>query len=373
MAMAMLWIVAGLVLLIVGGELLVRGASRLAARAGVSPLVIGLTVVAFGTSAPELAVSLEACWSGQTELAVGNVVGSNIFNVLFILGLAALISPLVVSSQLIRVDVPLMIGVAAVALLLGLDGAVGRVDGALLFAGLLAYITWTIRQSRKESVAVKQEFEQEYDQPSAGSRGGIVLQLILVAVGLAALTFGARWLVSGATDVARALGMSELLIGLTIVAAGTSLPEVATSVLASLRGERDIAVGNVVGSNIFNITCVMGLSAAIVPGGIEVSETALRVDFPIMLTVVVACLPIFFTGHLIARWEGGVFFAYYLAYTTYTVLAATSPHVSRTFGFVILTFVVPLTALTLIVGVVRSLRSTYPEQPDKTDRVPNSE
>lgn len=357
MTTAVLLIVAGLVLLVIGGELLVRGASRLAAVAGISPLVIGLTVVAFGTSAPELAVSVQASWEGRTDIAVGNVVGSNIFNVLLILGLSALICPLVVSSRLIRLDVPLMIGVSIAAFLMGLDGAIGQLDGSMLFACLLIYTGWTIWQSRKETAVVQQEFEQEYDKKPAASWGGIVVQLSLVAAGLVALMFGANWLVKGASEIARSLGMSELLIGLTIVAAGTSLPEVATSVLASIRGERDIAVGNVVGSNIFNITCVMGLSASMVPGGIEVTETALRLDFPVMLAVAVACLPIFFTGHLIARWEGFVFFGYYIAYTTYLILATTMPSISRTFGVVMLTFVVPLTVLTLVVGVVRSLRA----------------
>ncbi len=356
MVTAIFWLIAGLGLLVFGGELLVRGASRLAAMAGISPLVIGLTVVAFGTSAPELAVSVKAALDGQTDIAVGNVVGSNIFNVLFILGISALICPLIVSSQLIRVDVPIMIAVSVAALLLGLDGRIGPIDGGLLFVGLLAYLGWTIWQSRKSNADVNKELEQEQNKKPATSRGGLAIQFGLIAAGLVALMFGADWMVTGAAEIARTLGMSELLIGLTIVAAGTSLPEAATSVLASIRGERDIAVGNVIGSNIFNITCVMGLSAVIVPGGIEVSQTAIQFDFPIMLGVAIACLPIFFTGHLIARWEGGVLFGYYLAYMTYLILASTSPSVSLTFGVVMLAFVLPLTVLTLIVCVVRSWR-----------------
>ena len=358
-------VLVGLLALVLGGELLVRGGSRLAAVVGISPLVIGLTVVAFGTSAPELAVSVKACLAGETDIAVGNVVGSNIFNVLFILGVSALIAPLIVSSQLIRIDVPLMIAASVAALVLGLDGNIGRVDGLLLFAGLVCYTVWTVLKSRKESAAVKQEYGQEYEKKEKVSGLRIGLQILIIVVGLIILSFGAQWVVKGSVSIGRLLGMSELLIGLTIVAAGTSLPEVATSVLASIRGERDIAVGNVIGSNIFNLTCVLGLSAAIVPSGVEVSDAALRLDIPVMIAVALACLPIFFTGHLIARWEGGLFLGYYVAYTTYLVLAAIIPAVSRTFGFVILMFVVPLTVITLAIVVVRTVYRGTSSNADK--------
>ncbi len=353
MAAAIAFMAVGLVFLVVGGELLVRGASRLAALAGISPLVIGLTVVAFGTSAPELAVSLKASLAGQADIAVGNVVGSNIFNVLFILGMSAMICPLVVSSRLIRLDVPLMIVASIAALMLGLDGAIGRIEGGLFFTGILVYTGWSIFQSRKETAAVQQEFGREYSDKPPASPMAIVIQLVLIVGGLVALTFGARWLVAGAIDVARFLGMDELLIGLTIIAAGTSLPVVAASVLASIRRERDIAVGNVIGSNIFNILCVLGLSAAVSPGGVEVSTTAIRLDMPVMVAVAIACLPILYTGHVIARWEGALFFGYYWVYLAYLILAETTPAVSRTFAVVMLLFVLPLTALTLIIGVVK--------------------
>lgn len=349
-------ILGGLVFLVLGGEFLVRGASRLAALAGISALVIGLTVVAFGTSAPELAVSVQACLQGQTDIAVGNVVGSNIFNVLFILGISALISPLVVSSQLVRIDVPLMIAASVLMLLLGLDGAIDRWEGVALFAILVTYTGWTVVKSRRESAKVQQEFDEEYAlKPQEKGWRAIGWQFVLLGGGLALLTVGASWLVSGASTIARLVGMSELMIGLTIVAAGTSLPEVATSIMASVRGERDIAVGNVVGSNLFNILCVLGLSAAVVPEGVAVSAAALRLDIPVMIAVALACLPIFFTGHVIARWEGGLFFAYYLAYTAYLILAATMPSVSRTFGIVLLGFVLPLTVITLAICVYRAL------------------
>lgn len=358
MLAAIALMIIGFAGLVMGGELLVRGASRLAAAAGVSSLVIGLTVVAFGTSAPELAVSIKACYSGQTDIAVGNVVGSNMFNVLFVLGVSAMISPLIVSSQLVRIDVPLMIAASFAVFFLGLDGSIGRFDGLALFGALICYISWTVVKSRQENAFVQSEFDEEYRSARKQTYGQIFLQIFLIIAGLALLTLGARWLVNGAVTIARLAGMSELLIGLTIVAVGTSLPEVVTSVMASLRGERDIAVGNAVGSNIFNLLCVIGLSAAVVPDGIEVADTVLRLDMPVMIAVSLACLPIFFTGHLIARWEGVLFFAYYLAYTTYLILEATfPPYASRQFGLVMIIFVVPLTFITLAISVYRSLRS----------------
>jgi len=357
MTWTILLMVGGLLILVLGGEMLVRGASRIAALAGISPLVIGLTVVAFGTSSPELAVSLKASFGGQTDIAIGNVVGSNIFNVLFILGVSALVTPLLVSSQLVRVDVPLMIAASVALLLLGLDGKIGRIDGIGLFLGLICYTGWSIYQSRRETAAVKQEFSKEFSGlPRKEAASQVVLQIGLILAGLLLLTFGAKWLVDGSVTIAKLLGMSELLIGLTIIAAGTSLPEVAASIMASIKGERDIAVGNVVGSSIFNIMCVLGLSAAVSPGGVEVSQTALRLDIPVMIAVALACLPMFFTGHVIARWEGGLFLAYYCAYTGYLILAATNEAISRTFGAIILFFVVPLTVVTLLIGVARSLK-----------------
>jgi cation:H+ antiporter len=289
-------------------------------------------------------------------LAVGNVVGSNIANVLLILGVSALVAPLVVSSQLVRFDVPLMIAVSFLMLVLAWDGMVGRVDGCILFVGVLGYTAWSIRQSRQESKEVKTELAAQVAVPPKATAARILQQLALIVTGFVLLGVGSRWLVSGSIDIARLLGVRELIIGLTVVAVGTSLPELVTSIVASVRGQRDIAVGNVVGSNLFNILCVLGLSAIVAPDGIRVSPEALRLEIPIMIAVAVACLPIFFTGNLIARWEGGLFFAYYVAYTTYLVLAATHAAITRTFGVIITAFVIPLTAITLAVGVVRALR-----------------
>lgn len=353
--MAIFLLIVGLVLLVVGAEALVRGASRLASAVGVSPLVIGLTVVAFGTSTPEMATSVVAGWKGQPDIALGNVIGSNIFNVLFILGISALIVPLVVSQQLVRLDVPVMIGVSVLVFIMALDGRIVRVEGAILFAGLIAYTMFLIRLSRRESKQVEAEYAQEYGGPTTATPAQHAVNLLFILGGLALLVLGSKWLVDGAIVIAQYFGVSQLIIGLTIVAAGTSLPEVATSILASIRGERDIAVGNAIGSNIFNLLGVLGLASAISPAGIAVSDTALRFDLPIMVAVAVACLPIFFTGHIIARWEGALFLGYYIAYTVYLVLAATGNTALPLIRAAMMWFVIPLTLTTLTVVTVRAV------------------
>ena len=345
----MLWFIPGLIALIVGAELLVRGASKLALSFGISPLVVGLTVVAFGTSSPELAVSVQSAWSGQVDIALGNVVGSNIFNVLFILGLSAVIAPLLVHRQLIRQEVPMMVAFSLLLWVLASDGGISRGDGMLLVGLLLAYTFLVIRQSRRESLAVK---EIESETPAVDGHAWDahwLVQVLLVAAGMGLLVLGSNWLVEAAVTLARRLGMSEVVVGLTIVAAGTSLPEVATSIMAAVRGQRDIAVGNVVGSNIFNILAVLGISASIAPGDLLVPQSLLAFDLPVMVAVAVACLPIFFTGHLIARWEGALFLAYYAAYTTYLVLDAAGHAAQSGFSMVMGSFALPLTAITLIV------------------------
>lgn len=351
----LLMFIAGGVLLIGGAELMVRGASRLAVAAGISPLVVGLTVVAFGTSSPELAVTVGSAFAGEADMALGNVVGSNIFNILFVLGLSSLIAPLIVAQQLVRFDVPLVIVASILVLLMGLDGRIGRTDGLILFAGVLAYTFYVIRQTRRESAAIRAEYEEAYGEAEAAPRSWL-LNLSLVGGGLGLLVIGADWLVDAAVATAVALGVSSLVIGLTIVAVGTSLPEIATSVLASLRGERDIAVGNVVGSNLFNLLCVLGLGSILAPGGVTVPRGALVFDIPVMIAVAVAALPIFFTGYSIARWEGAVFLAYYVAYTVYLLLDATDHHALASFGAALTGFFLPLTVLTLGIGVFRALR-----------------
>jgi len=353
--MAIALVLGGLFLLVVGGEWLIRGAARLAAAARIAPVVIGLTVVAFGTSAPELAVSIQASLSGKSQVALGNVAGSNIFNILFILGLSALLVPLSVAMRLLWWDVPLMIAASALVMILGWDGTLSRWDGLLLVAGVLAYTVWAVVQARCEGPRVHHEYE---DQFGAAPRGwkAVLLEVARIAAGLGLLALGSRWLVNGAVEIAGLLGISELIIGLTIVAAGTSLPEVVASVVAGLRGQQDIAVGNVVGSNLFNLLAVLGCSATVAPSGLAVPQEALEFDLPVMLAAAAACLPIFFTGHCIARWEGALFLAYYAIYLAHLILGATASPSIRSFDRVIGLVVIPLTVITLGIGVIRALR-----------------
>lgn len=316
--MTWIFLVVGLVLLVVGADLLVKGAARLAGSFGIPALVIGLTVVAFGTSAPELAVSVKAAYSGQAELAIANAVGSNIFNVLFILGAAAMISPLIISRQLIRQDVPIMVLVSVVALLMTLDGNITRLEAGVLFAGLLGYTWFLFRQGKaKGADTVDEEVEAMLKAKVPAWQN-----VLLVIGGLILLVLGARWLVESAVEIARAWGVNEAVIGLTIVAAGTSLPEVVTSIVATVRGERDIAVGNVVGSNIFNILCVLGLSGLVSPVPLLAGAQMAMVDIPVMVGVALLCVPLFFIGSVLNRIEGLLFMLLYIAYTWYLVAMA---------------------------------------------------
>ncbi|QTN33853.1 calcium/sodium antiporter [Akkermansiaceae bacterium] len=354
MLAAIAFLVVGLVLLVYSADFLVKGASNLAAAVGISPLVVGLTVVAFGTSAPELAVSVMAAFNGQDDIAVGNVVGSNIFNVLFILGISALIIPLVVHAQLVRFDVPVMIAVSVLLYLLSMDGLISRVDGLVLFALLVAYVVFLLRLSKKEKDAgVLSEYEQEYGKPAAGPKW--IKNLAFVIGGVAGLVLGSDRLVYGAVFIAKHFGVSELIIGLTIISAGTSLPEVATSVVAALKGERDIAVGNVVGSNIFNILTVLGISSIITP--LRVAEAALNFDILFMIAIAVAALPVFFHGYKIGRMSGFLFLAFYVAYIVYLILGAQGHAAFGGYRHVMLLYVAPATGLLLGGLLVSAIRN----------------
>ena len=346
--------VAGLVALIAGAELLVRGSSKLALSFGISPLVVGLTIVAFGTSAPEVAVSVGAVLDGRTDLAIGNVVGSNIFNVLLILGLSAVITPLVVNIQLIRQEVPIMLGISLLLLVLALDRSLGLWDAVMLCTLMVAYTVFLVVQSRRETQAAVDEYAAEVQPAAPGSWDSrLPVQLVLMAAGLGLLVLGSQWLVDAAVVFAQSLGVSDVVIGLTIVAAGTSMPEVATSVMAAVKGERDIAVGNVVGSNIFNILGCLGI-AGVAAGatGLAVPESVMNFDIWVMLAVALACVPVFMTGREIARWEGGVFLLYYVAYVAYLILAAQQHAALGAYSAVMMGFVVPLTVITLVVALL---------------------
>jgi cation:H+ antiporter len=348
-------ILPGLLLLIGGGEWLVRGASRLASLLGVPPVVIGLSVVAFGTSAPELAVSVLSAYRGQPDIAVGNVVGSNIVNILLILGLSAVVAPLAVSARLIK-EVPMMIGTALLFFALAYDGKLTRLDGALLVLIFAAYLTWMARTARSETL-----LDAEVEEAGAMPRTGwTYLKLAgLMIAGLAGLVLGSEWLIQGAVAAARALGVSELVIGLTVVAVGTSLPELATSVIASMRGERDISVGNVVGSNIFNILSVLGFSSLVAPDGMTVAPAVLRFDAVVMIGVSLACLPVFFNGFQIKRWEGALFVGYYVAYTVYLILYSSHHDALDEYTLAMGYFVLPLTGIALVLPLIFAWSRQY--------------
>jgi len=351
----MLLFALGAAALIAGADLLVRGAARLAAILGLSALVIGLTVVSYGTSAPELAVSVASALRGDPDIALGNVVGSNIFNVLVILGLSAVIVPLAVAHQLVRLDVPLMLLVSVLASALAYDGRLSRAEGVVLLLGAAAYTAFAVRVGRRESAVVQAEYRQVEAAvvgPPARSRRAIVGHVLMIGGGLGLLVVGARWLVESAAAVARELGVSELVIGLTIVAAGTSLPEVATSVVAAVRGERDIAVGNVVGSNIFNLLAVLGLATAVSPSGIEVSPPVLRVDLPVMIVVTAACLPVVASGRRIDRWEGVLLLGGYCLYVIYLIGSARQHPGMPSFSWGLTRIVLPIVLLAFAVPVL---------------------
>ena len=355
--MTSLIFVGGLVMLIIGAEAVVKGASRIASAAGISPLVVGLTVVAFGTSSPELAVSIKSAYADQAEIALGNIIGSNIFNVLLILGISALITPLAVARELIRLDVPLMIIASVLVLIFALDGEINRLEGATFVVMLIIYTAYLILESRRESNEVKEEYAREFGTTQSNQFKPLFHNSVLVFAGLGLLVLGSDWLVTSAVSIARALGVGELIIGLTIIAAGTSLPEVVTSIIASFRGERDIAVGNIIGSNLFNIFCVLGISSLVAPAGIEVEESIITFDLPVMIAVAFTCLPIFFTRGEISRWEGGLLFGYYIIYTAYLILSATQHFALPLMEAAMLYFVLPLTAITLSVITVHQIRN----------------
>ena len=338
-------VIAGLILLIAGGEALVRGASTLATKAGLSPLVIGLVVVSAATSAPELAVTVGSVLDGEPDLAVGNVVGSNIVNILVILGISAIISPLVIKRQLIRFDIPVMVGLSLLLVLVSLDGMISVFDWMLLLAVLIFHIIISMLIGRRTAI---EPDDKPNELPLNSKPVSLWLAALLLAVGVGLLVLGAQLLVSGAVNIATGLGVSSLVIGLTVVALGTSLPELATSIIAIRRGERDMAVGNIVGSNLFNIGLVLGLPAIIFKDGIPVPSAAIALDLPLMLAAAVALLPIAFTGFIIARWEGVMFVALYAAYTLYLVLASAEHDAAQGFTIIMLWFVLPLLAVTII-------------------------
>lgn len=308
--------VGGLAVLVMGAELVVRGASRLAASLGVKPLVLGLTVVAIGTSIPELAVGLVAGRQGNGALAVGNIAGTNTLNILFILGLSALMRPLPLQNQLFKVDLPMMLAAAVLMEVLAWDGLLSRADGAVLLSGAVLYTAARLRVSLKEAQVAR----EGADEPKA--RRGVkrprgtpwIGDALLLAAGMALSVLGADWLVKGAVGIARALSMSDAAIGLTIVAIGTSAPELATTIVGTLRNERDVAIGNLLGSSIYNVAVILGVACLAVPAGLPVDRRLILVDIPVMAGVALVCVPVFLSGRTVSRLEGGLFVGAYLAY-----------------------------------------------------------
>ena len=347
-----IFLVIGLVALVIGAEGLVRGSARMAARFGLSSVVIGLTVVAFGTSAPELAVSIGDAARGGEEagaIAIGNVVGSNIANILLVLGLAAAAGgALFVAQRIVRLDVPIMIVASIVVWVFAWNGQLGRLEGIVLTIALIVYISWTVIKARQSEAAVSTEYDEAL-APDRLQESSVIADVLFVLAGLGLLVVGSRSLVSAASDIATELGVSDLVIGLTVVAVGTSLPEVATSLLAAVRGQRDLAVGNAIGSNLFNLLAVLGITAAVAPNPLPVADSAIAVDLPVMIAVAIACLPIFAYGYVLSRWEGIAFLVVYVGYIVWVVLDATDNDFRDPYALVAVVFVTPLVVVTLIV------------------------
>ncbi|MDH3293491.1 MAG: calcium/sodium antiporter [Acidimicrobiia bacterium] len=385
MLIAVVSFLGGLVLLLVAGRILVDASTRIGAVFGLPATVIGLTIVAGGTSAPELAVVLQSLRVGDPELAVGSIIGSNIANILLVLGLAALVGSIKVSSRVVRIDIPFMIAASLTVLVMAIDGQLSRGEGLLLVAALVAFISWTIRSNGRSEAEGRST--REAGAPSrtpdrslrlAGARlssWGWVAEMTLLGISIGGLAAAARFVVAGAEQIAINLDLPELIVGLTIVALGTSAPEIATTLVAAIKGQRDLAVGNAIGSNIFNLLLVLGLSSTIGSGGLSFSADAVSLDLPIMVVAAVACLPLVFWDHTLRRWEGGVFVAFYLAYLTFLGLDATDHWMGDPFAVVMVSFVAPITVLTIAVIIVRRHRRSadrHGQSGGQPDRVPTT-
>lgn len=309
----------GLVVLVLGADWLVKGASRLAFSLGVPPLIVGLTVVAFGTSAPELAVTVRAALAGEAGVGLGNVFGSNTINILLVLGISAAIVKLPVSPQLLRVDVPFMIAVSLGAYLMAWDGVFNWVDGAILVLGLCLYLAIQVYLGKSHEDIINELIEPETAETRKSAWQRLVMPTVLCVFGFFMLVIGAHYLVDGSVRLASLLGVSDEIVGLTVVSVGTSMPEIVTSIVAAAQGKREMAIGNIVGSNLFNLMAVLGIASCVSPEAIPVSEQMMRIDLPVMLIATIACWPIFYTGRVISRNEGAVMLICYIAYIGYQV------------------------------------------------------
>jgi cation:H+ antiporter len=318
---ALAWCLAGLAALVAGSELLVRAGSRLAALVGIPPILIGLTVVAIGTSTPELAVGIEAALQGSGSLAMGNIAGTNTFNILFILGLSALLAPLALEMRTLRVDLPVMIAAAVALMAMSWDGLLTRMEGAVLAGAALVYTVVIVRGAKRESRRVKAEFAAEYAVAANGTKRKAAASFAVLVIGIAVIVAGADWLVAGAVDLAGMLGVSDAFIGLTVVAIGTSSPELVTTIVSTLRQERDIAIGNLLGSSVYNILFILGVTALVPSAGISVEPMLIQIDLPVMTAAALVCVPVFVSGRRITRMEGALFVGAYVTYLLYLIVS----------------------------------------------------
>ena len=325
MILAAALLMLGLTILVLGAELLTRGGAALARQMRVPPVVIGLTVVAIGTSTPELAIGIDAAMIGNGPLAVGNIAGTNTVNLLLILGLSALIHPLALRSQTIRMDLPVMILAAFMMLAMSLDGRLSRLDGVVLVGSGIIYTLLVVRSAARESRAVRVEFAKEYYQPkvSQGGGRGTVASAVTLVSGIAVIVLGADIFVDAAVALARMWGVSDAFIGLTVVAMGTSAPELVTTVLSTLKRERDIAIGNLLGSSVYNIFAVLGITCLVPAAGVPVTPELIWVDIPVMALVALVCAPIFLSGREVSRMEAAALLGSYLAYLAYLLITRT--------------------------------------------------
>ena len=376
-------IVVGLAGLLVGGELLVRGATVIAKTFGMSSLIIGLTVVSIGTSAPELAICLDSAFKDKPEIALGNVLGSNIANVLLILGITALVMPIAIHKKIVQREVPIMIGVSVLFSALAIDGLISFSDGVILLATMVGFLLFQfgmVRQAKKQRVAKEkaekadklrlaieatdsktEHSEADMDEAKSADRqkSGIAVEMLLsvftLIIGVSLLWLGAGWMVKGASNFAEAMGVSQLVIGLTIVALGSSAPEIVTSLVAAFRGHAEMAVGNVIGSNVSNIALVMGATAT-VSDGVVVPSPAMQFEFPVLLASAIACLPIFARGNRIDRWEGVLFILSFFAFLGCLYVRSSEQYSFPRMNAMAWRITLPLVAVTMIIVILRILK-----------------
>lgn len=316
----------GLVVITVGAEILLKGASKIASLLNIRPIVIGLTVVSVGTSLPELAVGLTAIGEGAGGIAVGNIAGTNIVNILFILGLSAAIRPLPLQMKSIRTELYTMIVAGILLFVLSLDGRLNTWDGLLMFILGIIYLIIIVRTSKNERASVQSEFKEEFEPSTTKEKSDYKVwswNVMLLFCGIIATIYGAEKLVDGAVSIAQYFGMSDAVIGLTIIAIGTSAPELATTIVGTIRNERDVAIGNLLGSSIINIFIILGIISIFTSNGINVSDDILWFDLPLVALVALVCYPVFRSDQMVSRREGILFVSLYLAYLSYLLFFRT--------------------------------------------------